>query len=233
MLKSIKIVATCFLAILLLAACGTTGREANLTNGSGAGGNQEEKSSPAKEEKIVEETDKDNTEVINEEVKEDEQEDTSDKIRLFEMNLTYEVNKEKKEDTAFLRSSDQQDYSLYILPEFELTAEEPNKDVLYLKENDRHFMRIEILPSETNMDDAVSTIKEQLTAVNSEVTQLEVKNSPWLENAHIYQAEKDVELVTAYLLEKDNLILKLTVFTTKEQNYLDPFLKMAETIEKK
>lgn len=233
MLKSIKIVATCFLAILLLAACGTTGREANLTNGSGAGGNQEEKSSPAKEDKIVPETEKDNTEVNKEEENKDEQEDTSEKIRLFEMNLTYEVNKEKKEETAFLRSSDQQDYSLYILPEFVLTAEEPNKDVLYLKENDRHFMRIEILPSETNMDDAVSTIKEQLTAVNSEVTQLEVKNSPWLANAHIYQAEKDDEVVTAYLLEKDNLIIKLTVFTTKEQNYLDPFLKMAETIEKK
>lgn len=223
--------AACFLAILLLAACGTSGREANLTNGSGAGENQEEKNSTAKEDKVVEEENDTNAE--NDEKQSVDQEDASQKIRLFEMNLSYEVNKEKKEDTAFLRSSDNQDYSLYILPEFELTGEEPNKDVLYLKENDRHFMRIEILPSETDIDDAVSTIKEQLTAVNSEVTQLQVKNSKWLENAHIYQAKKDDEVVTAYLLKKDDLILKLTIFTTIDQNYLDPFLKMAETLEKK
>ncbi|MBS4198753.1 hypothetical protein KHA93_03695 [Bacillus sp. FJAT-49732] len=231
MLKTIKFMAACFLAILLLAACGTSGREANLTNGSGAGENQEEKNSTAKGDKVVEEENDTNAE--NDEKQSVDQEDASQKIRLFEMNLSYEVNKEKKEDTAFLRSSDNQDYSLYILPEFELTGEEPNKDVLYLKENDRHFMRIEILPSETDMDDSVSTIKEQLTAVNSEVTQLQVKHSKWLENAHIYQAEKDDEVVTAYLLKKDDQILKLTIFTTKELNYLDPFLKMAETIEKK
>ncbi|MBS4193787.1 hypothetical protein [Lederbergia citri] len=233
MLKTIKIVAACVLAMLLLAACGTGGREANLSNGNGAGGNQEENNAPATEEKKADDAEKDNTETDTDEEQSAEKEDSSQKIRLLEMNITYEVNKETKEDTAFLKSSDNQDYSLYILPEFELTAEEPNKDVLYLKENDRHFMRIEILPSETNMDDAVATMKEQLTAVNSEVTQLEAKDSQWLENAHIYQAEKDGEIVTAYLLKKDDLLLKLTVFTTKDENYLDPFLKMAETIEKK
>ncbi|MBW8348735.1 hypothetical protein K0H71_04615 [Bacillus sp. IITD106] len=233
MLKTVKIIAACFIAMLLLAACGTGGRDANLTNGNGAGGSQEENNAPETEEKNADDPEKENGGTEKDQEQSAEQEDTSQKIRLFEMNITYEVNKEKKEDTAFLQSSDNQGYSLYILPEFELTAEEPNKDILYLKDNDRHFMRIEILPPETNMDDAVATIKEQLTAVNSEVTQLEAKNAQWLENAQIYQAEKDDDIVTAYLLKKDDLLLKLTVFTTKEQNYLDPFLKMAETIEKK
>ncbi|MBS4217947.1 hypothetical protein KHA96_06375 [Bacillus sp. FJAT-49711] len=233
MIKTIKILSACFLAMLLLVACGTTGREeANLTNGSGAGGNQEKNDAPKKEEKAADEIEKEEPEAESDDSVEEE--DTSQKIRLFEMNLTYSINEKTKEDTAFLRSSDNQDYSLYVLPEFELTGEEPNKDVLYLKENDRHFMRIELLPNESNIDEAVQTIKDQLTAVNSNVKQLKAEDSQkWLENAHIFQAENNEERVTAYIINKGDFILKLSIFTKIEDNYIDPFLKMAETIEKK
>ncbi|PAK74401.1 hypothetical protein, partial [Micrococcus luteus] len=69
------------------------------------------------------------------------------------------------EETAVLEKSDNQNYSMYVLPSYELTAEEPNKDVLYLTDNDQVFMRIELLPEDTDWEMAEENAKSQLTAV--------------------------------------------------------------------
>ena len=93
-------------------------------------------------------------------------------------------------------------------------------------------MRIEILPKEINMDNAVNTMKEQLTAVDSNVVELEVnKDAGWLQHAIAYEAKNDEDKVTSYLIKKENSILKLTIFSIKDTSHEDAFLKMAETIE--
>ncbi|MBS4177314.1 hypothetical protein [Lederbergia citrea] len=225
MLKWARLLAATLFSLILLAACGTTAQESKKNTGNGE--NKTEQNTTEKEAKNSEEP-----ESAKEKEKNDAQ--VSDKIRLMEMNLSYEVNGSKKEETAFLKESDNLDYSLYLLPEYELTGEEPYTDVLYYKENDSHFMRIELLPGDVTMDDAAANVREQLESVGQEVKQIKDENgNQWLADARIYQFKKNNELVTAYLVEKKDWILKVTIFTTTEENHLDPFLKMAETIEKK
>ncbi|MDP4171332.1 MAG: hypothetical protein Q8906_12035, partial [Bacillota bacterium] len=66
-------------------------------------------------------------------------------VRLLEQKISYNQNGTKKEETAFLKHSNNDAYSLYVLPEYELSAEEPNRDIIALKSNGTIFMRIETL----------------------------------------------------------------------------------------
>ena len=72
------------------------------------------------------------------------------KTRTAEQPISYTLNGETKKETAQLTKSDNQNFSLYVLPNFELTAEEPYKDLLFLSEDDTNSMRIEILPADTD-----------------------------------------------------------------------------------
>lgn len=205
------------LSLVLLSACGTSANDSNQVSG----GNNNQK------EETAENNDSSKDEA-NKEKDEQASEEGSDTVRTPETNLT----SNGKEETAFLKTSDNQEYSLYVLPEYELTGEEPYKDVLYVKEDDSQFMRIEMLPGEISMEDAVSTSKEQLASVNADVEKIEVvPGHEWLKGAQMFSTKNDEGQVKAYLIEKDGWILKLTIFSKDDQQE-DAFLKMAETIEK-
>ena len=207
----------CLLAVLFIAACGTAKNSVNQGSGENPAENKHEQNEQPENEHTAEKD------------KEEEQ-----KIRLMEQNLSYEINGDVKEETAFLRESDNQGFSLYVLPEYELTGEEPQKDILYFKENDSQFMRIELLPSDTSVDEAAEMAKVQLESVSPEVKQAEPgQDDEWLKDAAIYSASNDEDKVSAYLIPKKDWLLKLTIFTSANRQMEDPFLKMAETIASK
>jgi hypothetical protein len=215
LMKQAKIALACLLGLLLITACGTANNSSNHAGG------------------------KKQTENAYEEPKRDENGEAEEqkddkKVRLMEQNLTYEINGEQKKETAFLRESDNQDFSLHVLPDYELTGEEPRKDVLYFKENDSQFMRIELLPSSTPLNEAAETAREQLEAVSPDVKEVKPSDSDaWLKEALIYQAENGQDQTIALLIPKKEFLLKLTIFTSADHPMEDPFLKMAETIESK
>lgn len=216
-MKYTKVLLTCLLSALFVTACGTTK----------TGENQGKGEKPA--DRTHEQTEREDKENTLEKEQEDDQ-----KIRLMERNLSYEINSNVKEETAFLRESDNQGFSLYVLPEYELTGEEPQKDILYFKENDSQFMRIELLPSDTSVDEAADTAKAQLESVNSEMKQVEPdQNNKWLQEASIFSAGNKEDKVSVYLIPTKDRLLKLTIFTSAKQQMEDPFLKMGETIEHK
>lgn len=231
----IKLLSFALLSFILLAGCGTGSNNDN-TSGSLPNTDKQVEGISEKEK----EDQKDNTDGESETEKKDpaKEEGTDDnaeseKIRLLEQNLTYQVSDgEKKEDTAFLKESEIQNYSLYILSDYEFTAEEPGKDVIYFKENGHHFMRVEILPGETDLEVATNTIKDQLTTVNETISELESKAGySWLNDAKIFEAENTDDKISAFLIEKDGYLIKLMIFSKVNENHEDPFLKMAETIE--
>ncbi|HEY4552294.1 MAG TPA: hypothetical protein VIG80_03805 [Bacillaceae bacterium] len=227
MMQWTKWLSIALISVLLLAACGTSGKD--NTNGSE---NSQPKENNTGETGKTEKTQKEEP-AASEKQPGNEKEDT-EKIRLMEQNLSYKAGGEAKEETAFLKESDNQDYSMYVLPNYVLTGEEPNKDVLYYKEEDSHFMRIELLPSEISLEEAVTTAKEQLEAVDSKVEKGSApEGHTWLSEAEIYTAQNGKDRVTAYLVKKEDWLLKLTVFTKLEDSHEDAFVKMAETIEKK
>ncbi|MDQ0214840.1 hypothetical protein J2S13_001237 [Oikeobacillus pervagus] len=154
-------------------------------------------------------------------------------IRQLEQNLNYTVNDEEKQDTAFLSESDNQKFSMYVLPKYELTAEEPNKDIVFLKDNDRLFMRIELIGKDHDWQQVVQTSKEQLAAVNQKIETVQAPTEGWLKDAEIYNAKNTEDSVSAYLIPSDKTALKITVFDDINGSQLDAFLKMAETIQAK
>jgi hypothetical protein len=199
---------------MALTACGTADQvQEEAKNGT----------SPQKEEVIVEE------DIVQEDS--NEETDSSDSmIRLLENKLSYTLNGETKEETAFLKHSDNQGYSIYILPEYELTAEEPNKDVVILTSNGEIFMRIELLSKDVNWDTTVQTAVEQLQAVSSEVTELPPPKEEFFENSKVYEAKENEDVITSYLVKNSEGVIKLTLFTKDTADYRDSFIKMAETI---
>jgi hypothetical protein len=199
---------------MALTACGTSDQvQEEAKNGT----------SPQKEEVIVEE------DIVQEDP--NEETDSSDSmIRLLENKLSYTLNGETKEETAFLKHSDNQGYSMYILPDYELTAEEPNKDVVMLTSNGEIFMRIELFSKDVNWDTTAQTAVEQLQAVSSEVTELPPPTGEFFENSKVYEANNNGDVITSYLVKNSEGVIKLTVFTKDTADYRDSFIKMAETI---
>lgn len=209
-MKITNLYITIGLLAMVLTACGTADQ---------AGEEAKNGTSPQKEEGIVEE----------EKVQEDTNQSDS-MIRLLENKLSYTLNGETKEETAFLKHSDNQGYSMYILPEYELTAEEPNKDVVMLTSNGEIFMRIELIPDDVNWDTTAQTAVEQLQAVSSEVTELTPPKLEFFENSKVYEAKENGDVITSYLVKNSEGVIKLTSFTKDTADYRDSFIKMAETI---
>ncbi|QED47335.1 hypothetical protein [Cytobacillus dafuensis] len=211
---------------LILAGCGTSENANDKTNGSKTAQNENQDSQKHDEHETdngqgVEETN--NTEQNNEEKGTD---------RILEQNLQYKINDEMKEETAFLKSSDNMPYSMYVLPGFELTAEEPNKDVLYLSENDHIFMRIELLPADTDWKTLEDGTKTQLQSVNDDVQTIEAPSDDFFKDTIAMEASNDEDVITAYLIKSKEQPIKLTIFTKKDLNYKDAFLQMGKTILK-
>jgi hypothetical protein len=131
-----------------------------------------------------------------------------------------------------LKYNDNQHYSMYVLPEYELTAEEPNKDVLFWSNDDSVFMRIELLPADIDWSMMEENTKAQLTAVGPEVKDAEIPDDPFFENAWGMETKSGTETVTAYLIKNEKQPLKLTLFTKDNADHKDAFLEMGKTINK-
>lgn len=208
----------------ILAGCGTA---QNVNDDASSG------SEPAQNEEEITDTEGQSGQNAAEEEAEDATEEDSDSvIRINEQNMSYTVNGETNEDTAFLKYSDNQNYSVYVLPGYELTAEEPNKDILYFSENDQVFMRIELLPDDAEWSMIEENMKAQLAVVNDDVQTSEAPEDEFYKEATFMTAKQDNEKVSAYLIKNDKLFLKLTLFTKEDQDHEDAFLQMAKTIMK-
>lgn len=223
--KLVKPFAVISLSALLVAGCGSADQSTDKTPAS------KPVSAPENTEK---ENDK---EQANEQESSTEQEQAEDKgeegvIRILEQNLSYKVNGEQKNDTAFLKYNDNQNYSMYVLPEYELTGEEPNKDVLFWNKDDSVFMRIELLPADIDWAMMEENTKAQLTAVGPDVKEAETPEDPFFENAWAMETKSGSEIVTSYLIKNDQQPIKLTLFTKDNADHKNAFLEMGKTILK-
>lgn len=153
-------------------------------------------------------------------------------IRIMEQNIAYTVNGEQKEETAFLKYNDNQHYSMYVMPEYELSAEEPNKDVLMWTEDDSVFMRIELLPADAEWALVEENSKAQLAAVGPEVKEAQTPEDPFFNNTWAMETKSGSDIVTTYLIKNEEQPLKLTLFTKENADHRNAFLEMAKTIMK-
>lgn len=159
------------------------------------------------------------------------EEDNQSTVRIMEKNLQYQVNGETKEETAFLKSSDNQSFSLYVLPEYELDAEEPGKDILTLKGQEGVFMRIELLPDDVDWSATEENTLEQLKAISDTVNTV-TDQGLTVENGSVQEVESGDERVTAVLIKDKDIPVRLTIFTAKDADHRKAFIEMGKTILK-
>ncbi|MGW6664642.1 hypothetical protein [Peribacillus sp. NPDC055009] len=152
----------------------------------------------------------------------------NNKIRLMEQNLQYSINGEAKEKTAFLKKSDNQPFSLYVLQQFRLSAEEPGKDIVFLTEDDSIYMRIELLKSDVNWDEVEKNVQSQLESISETIRDPSLE----IEGGTGFEVESGDDVITSILLKDEKAPVRLTMFTKKDRDYRDAFLEMAKTLMK-
>lgn len=163
-----------------------------------------------------------NNDVDEQEPDEDEPTDSSDSH-----SLTYTLNGESIEETAIMTKSDEQPFSIAVLPGYTLVAEEPGKDVLYADDHDEIFMRIEVLSDDMDWEYIQTQTVDQLSAVSDDITITESSEEVGIEAAVKFEASADGNTVTS-IVKKG--VYKVTMFTNPDQDYRDAFLQMAKTI---
>lgn len=228
---------------LLLAACGTSNSQENSQKNSNETNTNSEQTNDTTNQPIESELDEQNTNDETEKENDikttpDQNEQTTNneeiesKTRTSEQPISYTLNGETKKETAQLTKSDNQNFSIYVLSNYELTAEEPYKDLLFLSENDANSMRIEILPADTDLEALKTNTLTQLQVVNETVQTLSPPNDEFLQNATIMESSNNNgEVVTAYLIDQKDSVIKLTLFTKDQSDYRDAFIQMAKTIK--
>lgn len=158
-------------------------------------------------------------------------------LRDDEASLTYTLNGEQKNETAYLTESDEQNYSMYKLDGFELTGEEPNKDALYSVEDDSVFMRIETISTDdADYEIILKNMMETMAAISIEENPVRITDEQKLPtgegitNAVGYEVPKEIGTISGYVFERNGLIVRLTIFDRTTANLTDAFLKMGETV---
>lgn len=136
--------------------------------------------------------------------------------------------------------SDSQNYSITVMEGYELTGEEPNKDLLFNQNNDSQSMRIETFSAdEVTIKEIQENLVVTLQASNESATVTEIKDenliptNDAIENTSAHQIDTPEGKVSGYTFERDGLIVKLTVFDTTDSPALETFVQMAETIKAK
>lgn len=71
----------------------------------------------------------------------------------------------KETVTGTLTRSEELEYSFYLLPMFEWTAEEPGKDLIYFKNDDRFNVRIEIVEPEADLNMIRKSAEQELSSI--------------------------------------------------------------------
>ncbi|MFJ8066513.1 hypothetical protein ACIQYS_18095 [Psychrobacillus sp. NPDC096426] len=136
--------------------------------------------------------------------------------------------------------SETQNYKLTVIEGFELTAEEPNKDLLFNQENDQQSMRIETFSTDdATIDGITKNLVDTLQASNDNGTLQEITDqnlipqNESMEHMNAYQIDTPDGNVFGYTFVKDELLVKITVFDTTESPAIDNFVQMAATIQAK
>lgn len=139
-----------------------------------------------------------------------------------------------------ITESDSQNYSITVVEGYELTGEEPNKDLLFNKNNDLQSMRIETFSAdEITIEEIQENLVSTLQASNESATVTDLKEenlvptNDSIDNTSAHQIETPEGKVTGFAFEREGMIVKLTVFDTTDSPSLETFVQMAETIKAK
>lgn len=234
MFKKPYLISMLLIAMLVLAACGSTPNENDGNNN----GNQNS-STPDTEVDGAENNDIEDNDVDEYANAEEDEGNTEDHEQNVEQDADgqEDSNDETANEETDLKAvdSDAQNYSMSIFPEYTLTSEEPGRDSLYLTEDGSIFMRIETTPlDQETYDFFKENTVDLLTAVNAdEEKPAELNELPQgqdIKNAVGYTTNTAEGITSGIVFEKNDLLVRLTIFDTENGDHFNQFVKMGETI---
>lgn len=223
MLKKSYLLSVLLVALLALAACGTTTNEKDDAGEDASSGNEAQSDQQTDGMEEDTEVDGDNQDVEDTDGQDEEKGD--DDIANAPEDMK-QVN------------SDAQNYTMAILPEFTLTSEEPGRDSLYLTEDGSIFMRVETeaFTQETYdfMEENTVDLLQATSADQKGPTEVTDENQlpqgEGIEKTVGYTTETAEGITTGIVFKKDELIVRLTIFESTEGSYYEQFIKMGQTI---
>ncbi|KZE38312.1 hypothetical protein AV656_05180 [Bhargavaea cecembensis] len=221
-------------AVLMLAACGTAEEEAD--NNQDTQMEQEETADQNQGSETDEGTEKEASDE-NAPDEEDTEVSEQEEARGPERELTYQSGTSQQTSQAKLTKSDEMDYSIYVLDGYQLTSEEPNKDVLYWNEDEQVFMRIETFGSDADYTMLTEQMVGSLEFDGGEAADVSgeysLAESDGIEELVIRQLETEEGVTTGAVFMKDGMTVRLTVFDKPEAGQTDALLSMGATIGQK
>lgn len=131
------------------------------------------------------------------------------------MKVEIEVEGMKETRTGTLVVSESNGYYMYVIPPFVYTPEEPNADMVYMEAFPDYAMRIQTLPTDTDLALIRDNAEEELRYINESFEQLQGEDiyDPYLRNAVFYlQAMNEEILKKIIVLEVDGRPFKFTMF---------------------
>ncbi|WP_019242505.1 MULTISPECIES: hypothetical protein [Bacillus] len=220
-------------SFLIIAGCGngTTNNSDENQEQPKSNASEQPKDSESNKKSDEESKDNQNTEQKQESSTTEQTDQSTSTNDSDDSKSTYQQSGQAKPETAKTVQSDNQEFSIDLLPGYELTGEEPRKDVLYKKDAEELSMRIELLPTEDlNWSVLEENIPTELSSVSTDITNPTDANLQ-INNASIYEANNGTDIVTIYLVKSETKPMKLTVFSTVKDDNRAAFVEMARTIK--
>lgn len=131
--------------------------------------------------------------------------------------------------------SDNQPFSLELLDGYSLTAEEPNRDVVYFDENDAAFMRIETISKEEgDRTQLVDTLKQTIQASDNAGSLMEISSPTKLPNVDMpvgYEMDVEGGQVSGYVFETELHYVRATIYDVSDVMKTGEFIQMLSTLQ--
>lgn len=174
-------------------------------------------------------------------VETDVAEDTSAET---EVEVDTEVDADMETDEGALTDavetkSDEQDYSIMVIPGYNLVSEEPGRDSLLLDENNEVFMRIETVVKNDEsytFDEYYENMQELLMASSDGGTPAEITDDADLpETTGTAVKGSEVESTEGYfrgyVMDLEEKLVRVTIYSTEDDEHIEDFKEMAATIK--
>lgn len=151
--------------------------------------------------------------------------------------LTYRSNGQTYQEAVTTSKSTEMNYSIEHFKNYTLEAEEPGIDHLLYNADDNFSMQIEVISKdEVNFEDVKAALNETMAAISSDMKELDLsatlEHHTDIKQIVGYETTlEDANKVIKIAFERDNMIVKLTIYDSVAADLQDAFLQMGLTIQ--
>ncbi len=125
-----------------------------------------------------------------------------------------------------------QGYTVQLLADYELTEEEPNRDIVYPVDNEENFMRIEVGEAGDYEHFVENTVEVLKASANGQQPN-EMIDLPFDlkgEASTGYQVQTPSGIVSGFVVQKGNQLVRITMFDDANNSHFNAFGQIAQSI---